>query len=192
MTNKLTTTLIICSLLLLSGCASQRVTSSAYSVSKKTSKSPISKTTSDIPKSGHEANCRKLNVSSAKGDNTKLYAECASWMGVAYKYGGTNKSGVDCSGLTYLIYKAVYGKTLTRQSSGMLSDNCKRINKSQLQEGDLVFFRTDGKKTSTPNHVGIYLKQNKFIHASTSKGVIVSDLNQDYYIQNWITGGRVK
>ena len=91
-----------------------------------------------------------------------------------------------------MVYKAVFGKTLTRQSAGMLTDNCTKITKSQLREGDLVFFRTDGKKSSTPNHVGIYLKENKFIHASTSKGVVVSDLLQSYYVTNWITGGRVK
>lgn len=140
----------------------------------------------------HTTNCKKLGVSSANGDNKKLYSECVSWIGVKYKYGGTSKSGVDCSGLTYMIYKNVYGKTLTRQSAGMLSDNCTKIKKSQLREGDLVFFRTDGKRSSTPNHVGIYLKQNKFIHSSTSKGVIVSDLTQDYYITNWIAAGRVK
>lgn len=142
--------------------------------------------------SAHKNNCSKLEVNASSSDNAKLYSECASWLGAKYQYGGTTKSGVDCSGFVYMVYKAVYGKTLTRQSAGMLNDNCTRINKSQLREGDLVFFRTDGKKSSTPNHVGIYLKENKFIHASTSKGVVVSDLLQSYYVTNWITGGRVK
>lgn len=142
--------------------------------------------------SAHRSNCSKLEVNASSSDNAKLYSECASWLGASYKYGGTTKSGVDCSGFVYMVYKAVYGKTLTRQSAGMLTDNCTKITKSQLREGDLVFFRTDGKKSSTPNHVGIYLKENKFIHASTSKGVVVSDLLQSYYVTNWITGGRVK
>ncbi len=142
--------------------------------------------------SNHAANCKKLGVSASSSDNVKLYSECASWVGVKYKYGGTSKSGADCSGMTYMIYKTVYGKTLTRQSAGMLNDNCTKIKKSQLREGDLVFFRTDGKRSSTPNHVGIYLKENKFIHSSTSKGVIVSDITQEYYITNWIAAGRVK
>jgi cell wall-associated NlpC family hydrolase len=142
--------------------------------------------------SAHKSNCSKLGVNASSTDNARLYSECASWLGASYKYGGTTKSGVDCSGLVYMVYKAVFGKTLTRQSAGMLTDNCTRITKSQLREGDLVFFRTDGKKSSTPNHVGIYLKENKFIHASTSKGVVVSDLLQSYYVTNWITGGRVK
>ena len=142
--------------------------------------------------SAHKNNCSKLEVNASSSDNAKLYSECASWLGAKYQYGGTTKSGVDCSGFVYMVYKAVYGKTLTRQSAGMLTDNCTKITKSQLREGDLVFFRTDGKKSSTPNHVGIYLKENKFIHASTSKGVVVSDLLQSYYVTNWITGGRVK
>lgn len=142
--------------------------------------------------SAHKSNCSKLEVTASSTDNARLYSECASWLGAKYQYGGTTKSGVDCSGFVYMVYKAVFGKTLTRQSAGMLTDNCTRITKSQLREGDLVFFRTDGKKSSTPNHVGIYLKENKFIHASTSKGVVVSDLLQSYYVTNWITGGRVK
>ncbi len=142
--------------------------------------------------SAHKSNCSKLGVNASSTDNARLYSECASWLGAKYQYGGTTKSGVDCSGFVYMVYKAVFGKTLTRQSAGMLTDNCTKITKSQLREGDLVFFRTDGKKSSTPNHVGIYLKENKFIHASTSKGVVVSDLLQSYYVTNWITGGRVK
>ncbi|MCQ2204079.1 MAG: C40 family peptidase [Bacteroidales bacterium] len=172
---------------------STKKTSSKGSTSNSSSKDNKSKEASqDTYSTAHNANCKKLGLTPSSGDNTKLYAECASWMGVPYKYGGTSKSGTDCSGFTYSVYKAVYGKTLTRQSAGMLSDNCTRIKKEQLREGDLVFFRTDGKRTSTPNHVGIYLKNNKFIHASTSKGVVVSDLNQDYYVKNWIAAGRVK
>lgn len=134
--------------------------------------------------------CNKLGVSSSGVENSALYIESASWIGTKYKYGGMSRSGVDCSGLTCLIYKTVYGKSLSRSSAGILNDNCKRIKKSSLREGDLVFFRTDGKNSKTPNHVGIYLKENKFIHASTSKGVIVSSLEQDYYVRNFIAAGR--
>lgn len=157
-----------------------------------TTQGPLSKPTETPVKGTHATNCKKLGVQPSSSDNVKLYSECASWIGAPYKYGGTSRSGVDCSGLTYLIYKAVYGKTLTRQSGDMLTNNCKKISKSDLREGDLVFFRTDGKRSSTPNHVGIYLKNNKFIHSSTSKGVVVSDLTQEYYVTNWIAGGRVK
>lgn len=137
--------------------------------------------------------CEKLGVGTSGVVDGRLYVEAASWLGVGYKYGGNKRStGVDCSGLTGLIYQAVYGKALQRSSADVLAVDCKRIGKGELREGDLVFFRTDGKKSSTPNHVGIYLKDKMFIHSSTSRGVIVSSLEQDYYERNWISGGRVK
>lgn len=135
---------------------------------------------------------KKLGMTITSKDNKKLYKEIAGWIGTPYKYGGSSKSGTDCSGFVYSIYQAVYGKTLTRQSSGMLTNNCNKINKSDLKEGDLLFFRTDGKKSTTPNHVAIYLKDNKFAHASSSKGVVIANLTDSYYIKTWLTGGRVK
>ena len=65
------------------------------------------------------------------------------------------------------------------------------MSKRNLQEGDLVFFH-NGRKKRTATHVGIYLKDNKFIHASTSSGVIVSSLDEAYYRRCWMQGGRVK
>ncbi|MBP5366276.1 MAG: C40 family peptidase [Bacteroidales bacterium] len=135
---------------------------------------------------------QKFGVSITSKDNKALYAEIAEWLGTPYRYGGNSKSGVDCSGFVYAVYKAVYGRTLTRQSAGMLTNDCKAISKGELREGDLIFFRTDGKKSSTPNHVAIYLKDNKFAHASSSKGVVVANLTSDYYVKTYLTGGRVK
>jgi cell wall-associated NlpC family hydrolase len=73
----------------------------------------------------------------------------------------------------------------------MLKKNCRKISRRKLKEGDLVFFNTS-KSKSYVNHVGIYLKENKFLHASTLKGVNVSNLDEDYYRKTWICGGRVK
>ena len=104
--------------------------------------------------------------------------------------------GVDCSGLTYNIYKKVYHKHLKRNSDDQRKENCRKVSKGKLQEGDLVFFH-NGKNKRTATHVGIYLKDNRFIHASTSRGVIISSLNEDYYRKHWyrrvwMQGGRVK
>jgi Cell wall-associated hydrolases (invasion-associated proteins) len=74
----------------------------------------------------------------------------------------------------------------------MLMKNCRKIGKGRLREGDLVFFSTGNKAKAYVNHVGIYLKTNKFLHASTSKGVIVSDLDEPYYMRAWACGGRVE
>lgn len=136
--------------------------------------------------------CAKLGVSPSKVKCEKLYLVSASWLGTSYKYGGMSAAGVDCSGLTNIIVKKVYGKSLNRSSADIYAANVTKISKSSIKEGDLVFFRTDGKRSKTPNHVGVYLNNDKFIHASTSKGVIVSSMSQQYYVTNYIGAGRLK
>jgi cell wall-associated NlpC family hydrolase len=133
-----------------------------------------------------------LGLDKTRKDNYALYREASVWLHVPHVEGGTSRRGTDCSFLVYSIYKTVYGKTLERNSSAMLMKNCRKIGKNSLREGDLVFFSTGSKAKAYVNHVGIYLKANKFLHASTSKGVIVSDLNEPYYQRAWACGGRVK
>ena len=122
-------------------------------------------------------------------DNHALYVESASWLGVPYRGGGTTKRGTDCSGLTSSIYKKVYRKTLERSSDDQRKKDCRKIKKRKLKEGDLVFFH-NGRKKRKASHVGIYLKEGKFIHASTSRGVIISRLNEEYWEEHWLSGGR--
>jgi len=136
---------------------------------------------------------RQFGVQLTTTDNLGLYNVCSQWIGVKYRYGGNTKNGVDCSGLVNQVYRQVYGLKLERNSANMLRRNCVAINRNTLREGDLLFFRTSGSRQSrTPNHVGLYLKNGRFIHSTTSKGVIVSSLSEAYYIRTWITGGRVK
>jgi lipoprotein Spr len=135
---------------------------------------------------------RKFGLPVTNRDNLHLYTEASKWLGVKHRYGGNTRRGVDCSGLVVQIYTEVYRKKLKRSSADMLTYNCRKVSRGRLQEGDLVFFRTGSGNKKIPNHVGIYLKNQHFIHASTSRGVIVSDLNEPYYLRNWITGGRVK
>lgn len=150
--------------------------------------------TETTKKSGatNSALTKKMGFTVTQNDDINLYNIAAGWLGTPYKYGGNTKKGTDCSGLTNPIYNEAYGIKLSRSSADILTNNCTRIQKSQLSEGDLVFFRTDGRKSSIPNHVGIYLKDGMFIHSSTSKGVIISSIKADYYVKNWITGGRVR
>jgi len=133
-----------------------------------------------------------LGLHKERKDNFALYQAAASWLNVPHRDGGLSANGIDCSGLVYVIYKQVYSKTLDRNSAGILQKNCERIGKERLREGDLVFFNTSGKSKSRVNHLGIYLKDHKFLHASTSKGVIVSNLEEDFFRKAWICGGRVK
>lgn len=135
---------------------------------------------------------KKLALRKKCRDNFKLYNEAASWINVPYADASCSRKGTDCSCLVCDIYKSVYRKTIERNSEEILKTNCRRIKKSSLREGDLVFFCTTNKSKAYVNHVGIYLKHNKFIHASVSKGVIVSDLNENYYKKSWVCGGRVK
>ena len=132
----------------------------------------------------------KLGVSLKKSDNLELFVNSASWLGTKYKYGGTTKNGVDCSGFTNAIYQEVYGKQLERSSDLIYKKNCKRIRKGSLKPGDLVFFRTGSSKKI--DHVGIYLKQNRFIHASTKGGVRVDSMNDKYYKLTYYRSGRVR
>ena len=131
----------------------------------------------------------RLGIDIDMKDNHALYVESANWMGVPYRNGGTTKQGVDCSGLTSAIYKKVYRKNLERSSEDQRKKDCKKVKKRKLEEGDLVFFH-NGRKKKRATHVGIYLKEDLFIHASTSRGVSIGNLNEDYWEKHWLSGGK--
>lgn len=109
------------------------------------------------------------------------------WYGVRYRVGGNTKSGVDCSGFTVAVYAAVYGMMLPRISRDQYRMS-RKISTTELQQGDLVFFNTTGRGVS---HVGVYLGNNKFIHASVSRGVMVNDLFESYYLRRFVGAGRI-
>jgi len=109
------------------------------------------------------------------------------WYGVRYRTGGNTRSGVDCSGFTVAVYSAVYGMLLPRVSREQYRIS-RKISTTELQEGDLVFFNTTGRGVS---HVGVYLGNNKFIHASVSRGVMVNDLFENYYLKRFVGAGRI-
>ena len=127
-------------------------------------------------------------------DDWPLMLESAQWIGTPYLHAGNTKRGVDCSGLTYNIYNKVYGVSLHRNSREQYENDCKRVKLRKLQSGDLVFFDTSTSHPSveTISHVGIYLKDDLFIHASSSRGVVVDHLSSNYFRECWVTGGRVK
>ena len=131
----------------------------------------------------------RLGIDIDMEDNHALYVESSKWIGVPYRSGGTTFRGVDCSGLTSTIYKKVYRKNLERSSEDQRKKDCRKVKKAKLKEGDLVFFH-NGKKKKRATHVGIYLKDKKFIHASSSQGVIISHLEEDYWDKHWLNGGR--
>ncbi len=119
--------------------------------------------------------------------NTDLYISIEKWLGTPYRYAGKTLEGIDCSSFVNKIYENVYCNILTGNSADMAKQVTK-LSKDNLQEGDLVFFKINKRNIS---HVGVYLGDAKFAHASRSKGVIISDLNHPYYRKYFVKGGRV-
>jgi lipoprotein Spr len=131
---------------------------------------------------------QKLGFQLDGTENESLMRISTEWLGVPYQYGGCSKQGTDCSCLIATIYQQVYGITLERSSEDIKKKNCKIIDKEELKEGDLVFFSIKSKKIS---HVGLYLKDGNFIHSTTSKGVMINNLNEAYYTKYYTCSGRV-
>jgi len=129
-----------------------------------------------------------LAVDENKIENVALYALIDSWYATPYKYGGCSKDGVDCSNFAAVIYKEIYKKQLTG-SSASIFNQCKAIQKDELEEGDLLFFKIG---SNTISHIGVYLHNNKFVHATTKKGVMINDLDEVYYKKYFFKAGRVK
>lgn len=129
-----------------------------------------------------------LQVPSDSIKNNTLYKFIDDWYGVKYQFGGQTKDGVDCSGFCNVLFKEVYKKQLPRTTKE-IAKTIKKVNKENLTEGNLVFFNIKGKKNA---HVGVYLQNQKFVHASTSKGVLISSLNNPYYIKAYNKGGLLQ
>jgi hypothetical protein len=118
--------------------------------------------------------------------NLNLFRLIDEWFGTKYKLGGNSKMGIDCSAFMQVMFASLYGIAIPRTSKeqfGLAS----KIDRSELKEGDLIFFNTTG----GISHVGFYLRNNKFVHASTSGGVTISDLDEDYWSRRLVSFGRV-
>jgi len=117
--------------------------------------------------------------------DTKLIGFLENWYGTPYQYGGTTQAGIDCSAFAGTMISTVFGYSLPRSSKEQYLA-CTKISQKNMQYGDLVFFNTRGRIS----HVGVYLGNNKFAHASTTNGVIISDLDEEYYKRRWAGAGR--
>lgn len=112
------------------------------------------------------------------------------WLGTPYKYGGSEKGvGTDCSGMVLVVYEQETGIKIPRNSAKQ-AEFCKPLEPEDVEIGDLVFFAT-GKDPDRISHVGIVIDDKRFIHASTSKGVVISDLYSPYYIRTFKMFGRI-
>ena len=118
----------------------------------------------------------------------ELYTAVYDWLETPYKYAGKGEKGIDCSGLVKAVYKDAYNLVLSGSSRDLYAQ-CDPIDKDELQEGDLVFFKIN---RSVISHVGLYLGDNIFVHASSVRGVTLSDLTDDYYVRYFYSAGRIR
>ncbi len=130
----------------------------------------------------------QMDIAVEEIQNIPLLQKIDEWWGTPYALGGNSKRGVDCSYFTLDVMNAIYNTNLKRTAAEQYEQS-EKIDWSDLKEGDLIFFKTDGSRSIS--HVGIYLTNNKFAHASTSQGVTISDLSETYWQKRLYSLGRV-
>jgi lipoprotein Spr len=130
----------------------------------------------------------QMDIAVEEINNIPLLQKIDEWWGTPYVLGGSSKKGVDCSFFTLDVMNAIYNTNLKRTAAEQYTQS-EKIDWSDLKEGDLIFFKTDGRRSIS--HVGIYMSNNKFAHASTSQGVTISDLSEPYWQKRLYSLGRV-
>ena len=153
---------------------------------KETDKKPDEKEIERIAKGDRDFRKEK-NTAIKPLDQSRMMREISKYMGVSYMHGGSTVDGMDCSGYTMTVYKNSMGILLPRSSF----DQSKRgteVDLSELKFGDLIFFNTTGESAS---HVGLYLGDDLFAHASVSLGVTISSLQSTYYVNRYECARRI-
>jgi len=153
---------------------------------KETDKKPEKKEIENITKGGRDFRKEK-NEAIKPLDQSKMMREISKYMGVSYVHGGSSVDGIDCSGYTMMVYKNSMSIPLPR-SSYEQSKVGTAVKLSELKFGDLIFFNTTGESAS---HVGIYLGDDLFAHASVSLGVTISSLQSGYYDKRYECARRI-
>ena len=166
---------------------------------KEQEKSIVKKETSTTRNSNHrESNAENLSAlqiryavllstPAEEVKNKKMFEFIDDWYGTPYRLGGTTKKGVDCSAFSQFLFASVYDLSIPRTAREQYNLTS-RISRTQLNEGDLIFFNTRG----GISHVGVYLQNNKFVHASTSGGVMISNIFDEYWAKKFVGVGRLK
>jgi len=118
----------------------------------------------------------------------KMLMEVIKYLNTPYKYGGNTKDGMDCSAFTQILFRDVFNISLERSARLQYTQGSEVSKSDELKVGDLVFFNT--RKRVKPGHVGIYIGDNLFAHASTKKGVTITALDYDYYSRTYMGARR--
>lgn len=121
--------------------------------------------------------------------NPQLYDFIEKWRGAPHRMGGMSTKGVDCSGLVIQIYKEVYNQEFTNRRARDLYTETRPLRREELKEGDLVFFKI---RSRNIDHIGLYLANGDFVHVSSRKGVMISNLEETYFKKYYFSGGRKK
>jgi hypothetical protein len=178
--------MLVLSVVMLSGCSAlktSRFTDSATTVSAATT--PVDE--QHPPDASPPTDSLRTMGSQPLVLLDNLLREAAvTWMGTPYLFGGISTSGIDCSALIQTIFSSALNMTLPRTTEEQIRLGW-RVRRNQLDVGDLVFFRPDGRG----RHAGIVLSEREFLHASTSQGVMISHLDEPYWRQWYHTGRRV-
>lgn len=169
---------IVIGMLLATGCTTTRVTVSCKGLPEQTAKNDNSREWKTDR--GHKlTSCQK-----------KILDEAMSWLGTPYAYARAEKGkGTDCSGLVMRVYEDALEYKIPRNSARQ-AEFCEWVEPDKMRSGDLVFFAT-GKKRDCVSHVGIILGDDRFIHCSTSRGVVVTSLSAPYYAERLLKIGRL-
>lgn len=128
-----------------------------------------------------------VDLTDSQGVKHRLLSQYRDWKGAPYRYGGTTRSGVDCSAFVQNTFYSQLGYQLPRTTETQIKSGT-RVAKNQLRVGDIVFFKTSSKSL----HNGIYIGGSQFIHASSSVGVTISNLENKYWQKTYLTSVRVR
>ncbi|MFI5161685.1 MAG: C40 family peptidase [Sphingobacteriales bacterium] len=158
----------------------------AQAQTKSTTTPPPAKAPDEQESLAKEYFSQIMGVALSTTSNVKLFQFVYDWVGTPYHFGGDTKKGIDCSGFTKELYGKVFNLTIKRNSRDIFS-MVSPVRKDELQEGDLVFFKIHSRSIS---HVGIYLGNGRFAHAS-NRGVAINSLSDAYYSRYFYKGGRL-